>query len=240
MEMAECSLANVSVTKYQRPCTTELLNTVLAKQPPTEGYVDTLLDAVYTLAHAINDTFCVNGDRPCKLPTDLNTADILGNIKNFTYGASSPDIYPNAFKTLKRKVYFDERGERLIGDTPIYKVNSFQGKKLEDIAGYKANGLTEENMKTLKSSLMSGWGKAFKSQCLKNCHSCRPKKEADFTYVPGRKIILGVFSIHQKETGFKCGTYRNLTASVQVMVTVFFSYLESQTPFFKIPWHQKG
>ena len=106
MEMAECSLANTTVAKYQKPCTMELLGKVLANQPTTEGYVDTLLDAVYTLAHAINHTFCVNGDRPCNLPTDLNTADILGNIKNFSYAASSPDIYPNAFKTLKRKGLF--------------------------------------------------------------------------------------------------------------------------------------
>ena len=186
------------------------------------------IDVIYIIAHALKEAhakICVGSDysRFCKKLEDMSHHEFSKFVQDvsFSYRGDYFRNAPKEFSDLDRKIKFDQNGDLEIQEgNVIYTIYNYQENGFVEVGTYKDNSLTlntqritmyDKNRNPLQSPNLPS------SVCSIKCDFCMKEEDLKFAYIPGDVIIIGVFSLHERNDDFfTCGKFRNLTASVQV------------------------
>ena len=223
MQLGKCKLNNTRFpTKFISLCTREILQDA-AENLHKSAYIDDVMDAIYAIAFETDRALCVS--RKCINVNDLTTKTFRDSfnysIDYAQQALSKKSLFPSAFIDQKRTIAFDKNGNLWSKNRrTLYQIVSCKvGMQVHTIVGYLS---TDGPYNFDKAAVVKNWGssKLPTSQCSTKREFCQKDKGKEFAYVPGNKIILGMFSINTKGDLMDCNAYHNLTASVQVRTCI--------------------
>nr|KAG5699497.1 hypothetical protein BaRGS_020056 [Batillaria attramentaria] len=193
-------------------------------------FVPLTVGAIFALAEATrlaHEEMCGGEHGACQRLLDA-TRDgiILKHVKNITVDFSnmSDRVAPAKLKSLGYVLEFDEKGDvRPNPGLPDYSVYAFDDNNQPpylNVGNYSTGNLKLD----ISSVHMYTWDGQMTRQlqtsvCMGSCPLCADNGKVPLAHLPGSAYIVGVFSVHERNSNnpFTCGDYRNVSTDVVVL-----------------------